>query len=249
MGTACHQYFLGSAFSVPLGPWPAADRTTGLKRGRSARCPARAVNRHWIHGNPTTAPAPSRADAGRVLLRAERPDGPDVWRCHACSECSCRRQGDRGLQVAHLQLLPRVGGLPARIGLHLAKSAPTDDMAAVKAQYGGPQDASSCHTAVIDGYAVEGHVPVEAIEGSPTNRAAIDGRNRLRAPRRPRRARLACPASRKAPSRSSPLLMASPRPSAPTDTANCRPNEDPLMSQRVVSCSGSGGDDRIRTGE
>jgi hypothetical protein len=36
-------------------------------------------------------------------------------------------------------------------------------MAAVKARFGVPQRAMSCHTAVIEGYVIEGHVPVEAI--------------------------------------------------------------------------------------
>jgi hypothetical protein len=36
-------------------------------------------------------------------------------------------------------------------------------MAAVKARLGVPPDAMSCHTAVIDGYVIEGHVPVEDI--------------------------------------------------------------------------------------
>ncbi len=37
------------------------------------------------------------------------------------------------------------------------------DRAASRAEIGIPQDAASCHTAMVDGYAVEGHVPVEAI--------------------------------------------------------------------------------------
>jgi hypothetical protein len=36
-------------------------------------------------------------------------------------------------------------------------------MAAVKARLGVPPDAMSCHTALIDGYVIEGHVPVEDI--------------------------------------------------------------------------------------
>ncbi|MEO7072134.1 MAG: DUF411 domain-containing protein [Rhodanobacter sp.] len=36
-------------------------------------------------------------------------------------------------------------------------------MAAVKTRLGVPRDAASCHTAVIDGYVIEGHVPVEDI--------------------------------------------------------------------------------------
>jgi hypothetical protein len=53
-------------------------------------------------------------------------------------------------------------------------SVPTDDMAAVKVRYGLPQATWSCHTAVIAGYAVEGHVPVEAIDDLLRERPAID---------------------------------------------------------------------------
>ena len=38
-----------------------------------------------------------------------------------------------------------------------------DDMAAVKDSLGLPSDLSSCHTGVIDGYVVEGHVPAEHV--------------------------------------------------------------------------------------
>ena len=55
------------------------------------------------------------------------------------------------------------------------RPVPTDDMAAMKRQMGVPNDAMSCHTAVIDGYAIEGHVPVEAIEDLLAQRPAIDG--------------------------------------------------------------------------
>jgi hypothetical protein len=55
------------------------------------------------------------------------------------------------------------------------RSLPTDDMVAVKARFGLPQEAWSCHTAVIDGYAVEGHVPAEAIVDLLATRPAIDG--------------------------------------------------------------------------
>jgi hypothetical protein len=36
-------------------------------------------------------------------------------------------------------------------------------MAAVKVRFGVPAAAMSCHTALIDGYVIEGHVPVEDI--------------------------------------------------------------------------------------
>ncbi len=34
------------------------------------------------------------------------------------------------------------------------------DMSSIKKQLGVPRSASSCHTAVVDGYVIEGHVPV-----------------------------------------------------------------------------------------
>ena len=38
-----------------------------------------------------------------------------------------------------------------------------DDMAAVKDSLGLPSDLASCHTAVVDGYVVEGHVPAQYV--------------------------------------------------------------------------------------
>lgn len=38
------------------------------------------------------------------------------------------------------------------------------DMAAIKAKFGVPDDLTSCHTGVVGGYAIEGHVPAEDIK-------------------------------------------------------------------------------------
>lgn len=35
----------------------------------------------------------------------------------------------------------------------------SQDMAAIKAKYGVPGDLASCHTGIVAGYAIEGHVP------------------------------------------------------------------------------------------
>ena len=47
------------------------------------------------------------------------------------------------------------------------------DMTAVKAQYGVPAQLVSCHTAIIGGYAIEGHVPMQHVakllDGKPRN--------------------------------------------------------------------------------
>ncbi len=39
----------------------------------------------------------------------------------------------------------------------------TSQLAAIKDQYGVPSSLGACHTAIIDGYVVEGHVPVEVV--------------------------------------------------------------------------------------
>ena len=38
-----------------------------------------------------------------------------------------------------------------------------NDMAAVKAEHGVPDQLMSCHTAVVEGYVVEGHVPADLV--------------------------------------------------------------------------------------
>ena len=38
------------------------------------------------------------------------------------------------------------------------------DMPAIKQQYGVPQELLSCHTTIVSGYAVEGHVPLEGVQ-------------------------------------------------------------------------------------
>ena len=50
-----------------------------------------------------------------------------------------------------------------------------DDVAPAKMQVGVPQDLWSCHTAVVDGYVIEGHVPFDAIVKLLRDRPAITG--------------------------------------------------------------------------
>ena len=49
------------------------------------------------------------------------------------------------------------------------------DMASVKTQLGVPNEATSCHTAVVDGYVVEGHVPAIYVEKLLTDKPDIMG--------------------------------------------------------------------------
>lgn len=46
----------------------------------------------------------------------------------------------------------------------------TADMAQIKIEHGVPQDLWGCHTMVVDGYVIEGHVPAVQIERLLTER-------------------------------------------------------------------------------
>ena len=47
---------------------------------------------------------------------------------------------------------------------HKVKVIPTDDMAAVKTRLKVPDALMSCHTTVVNGYVIEGHVPAADIK-------------------------------------------------------------------------------------
>ena len=49
------------------------------------------------------------------------------------------------------------------------------DMTAVKDKHGVPRQARSCHTAMVDGYVVEGHVPAEDVQRLLKQRPAVVG--------------------------------------------------------------------------
>src|SRR5688572_1526919 len=44
------------------------------------------------------------------------------------------------------------------------KTIDVDDVTPFKQKYGVPLDLASCHTGVVDGYAIEGHVPADVID-------------------------------------------------------------------------------------
>lgn len=49
------------------------------------------------------------------------------------------------------------------------------DVTPIKAEHGVPRSLQSCHTALVDGYVVEGHVPVAEIERLLSERPAVTG--------------------------------------------------------------------------
>ena len=50
-----------------------------------------------------------------------------------------------------------------------------DDLSAVKTEHQAPDDLQSCHTALVEGYVVVGHVPVAEIERMLAERPDIVG--------------------------------------------------------------------------
>lgn len=86
-----------------------------------------------------TAPAAAQATAGKTL---------PLVKVHKDPNCGCC-----GGWAEHMQ----AAGFPVQIN-------DTSDMAAVKERLHIGDGMMSCHTSEIDGYVVEGHVPVAAIQ-------------------------------------------------------------------------------------
>jgi hypothetical protein len=50
-----------------------------------------------------------------------------------------------------------------------------NDLASIKRRYGVPRDLAGCHTAIVDGYVVEGHVPADLIDRLLQERPRVIG--------------------------------------------------------------------------
>lgn len=86
-----------------------------------------------------SAPLPAAAAATQEL---------PLVTVHKSPDCGCC-----GVWVEHV----RAAGFPVHVN-------DTDDMLAIKQRLGLPDEMLSCHTAEVDGYVVEGHVPVADIQ-------------------------------------------------------------------------------------
>ena len=58
---------------------------------------------------------------------------------------------------------------------HTAKVENVQNLAAVKDRYQVPIELQSCHTAIVDGYIIEGHVPLAEIERLVVERPDLAG--------------------------------------------------------------------------
>jgi hypothetical protein len=80
----------------------------------------------------------------------------DVYKSRTCGCCS--------KWVEHL----REHGFSVR-------TTDTEELASVKASHGVPRHVHSCHTAVVDGYVIEGHVPAADVQRLLRERPAMTG--------------------------------------------------------------------------
>ncbi|UKO96218.1 DUF411 domain-containing protein [Nostoc sp. UHCC 0870] len=69
-----------------------------------------------------------------------------VYRSPACTCC--------GSWIKHIQ----------KQGFKIQADIKTDEMEAIKQKYNLPPNLASCHTAIIDGYVMEGHIPADDIK-------------------------------------------------------------------------------------
>ena len=89
---------------------------------------------------------------------AARAPGPEVT-VYKSPSCGCCKKWVEHLQTAGF-----------RVTVH-----DTSTLAGVMAQYGVPRKLTACHTAVVDGYVVEGHVPADVIQRLLKERPEIAG--------------------------------------------------------------------------
>jgi hypothetical protein len=55
------------------------------------------------------------------------------------------------------------------------KDIVSDDMESIKNKYGVPKEMASCHTAIVDGYVIEGHVPADDINALLKSKPKVVG--------------------------------------------------------------------------
>jgi hypothetical protein len=85
--------------------------------------------------------------AGALAAGAARGEEPKRMIVHKSATCGCC-----GGWAKHM----RAAGF-------IVEEINEPDMKAIKARFGVPEKMASCHTAELDGYIIEGHVPAQAV--------------------------------------------------------------------------------------
>lgn len=91
-------------------------------------------------------------------IQAETADSPEitVYRSPTCGCC--------GKWLEHM-----------KANQFKVKDVISDNMPAIKQQYGVPAQLASCHTAIVNGYVIEGHVPASDVKRLLTEKPAVAG--------------------------------------------------------------------------
>ncbi len=99
------------------------------------------------------------AIVGRTVWAAGRPDAPTPITVYKSSSCECCAKW-----VDHL----RASGFSPTVH-------DEENMSAIKDEMGVPKDVRSCHTALVDKYLIEGHVPASDIRRLLAERPKVAG--------------------------------------------------------------------------
>ena len=97
------------------------------------------------------------AGVGGLAIAAPSP-GPEIA-VYKNASCGCCKKWVEHLQAAGF-----------RVTVH-----DTSTLAGVMERYGVPRKLTACHTAVVDGYVIEGHVPADVIQRLLKERPGIAG--------------------------------------------------------------------------
>lgn len=109
--------------------------------------------RHW----GALVLAATVAGVGGLAIAAPSP-GPEIS-VYKNASCGCCKKWVEHLQAAGF-----------RVTVH-----DTSNLAGVMERYGVPRKLTACHTAVVDGYVIEGHVPADVIRRLLKERPGIAG--------------------------------------------------------------------------
>lgn len=85
--------------------------------------------------------------------------GPSNITVYRSPTCGCCKKWVKHLEKHHFTV----------------KDVTTNNMQTLKQQYGVPRELASCHTAIIDGYVIEGHVPADDIKRLLMEKPEITG--------------------------------------------------------------------------
>ena len=94
-----------------------------------------------------------------ILLASCRAGDPGVITVYKTPTCSCC-----GKWIEHLE----AGGFTV-------EAIEVENVGQIKKRHGVPAELSSCHTALVDGYVIEGHVPAEDVRRLLEERPQISG--------------------------------------------------------------------------